>query len=105
MELVANMKQRLTSIPNEYSYFDDGRLGAWAGPKHWKFKPMARPTAGFAVPHTKAKKAKDPIGPYACEDLFDEDNTLWKSVEKTMIIPKKAIKLQANTMNNWREEK
>ena len=40
MELVANLKQRLTNIPNEYSYFDHGRLGAWAGPRHWKFKPM-----------------------------------------------------------------
>ena len=42
MELVANLKQRLTNIPNEYSYFDHGRLGAWAGPKHWKFKPMSK---------------------------------------------------------------
>ena len=42
MELVANLKQRLTNIPNEYSYFDHGRLGAWAGPRHWKFKPMSK---------------------------------------------------------------
>ena len=42
MELVANLKQRLTNIPNEYSYFDHGRLGAWAGPRHWKFKPMTK---------------------------------------------------------------
>jgi len=25
-----------------FSYFDHGKLGAWAGPKHWKFKPLSR---------------------------------------------------------------
>ena len=39
-----DMLSALTTAPHEYSYFDHGKLGAWAGPKHWKFKPMARPT-------------------------------------------------------------
>ena len=38
----ADMLSALTTAPLEYSYFDQGKLGAWAGPKHWKFKPMSR---------------------------------------------------------------
>ena len=38
----ADMLSILTTAPLEYSYFDHGKLGAWAGPKHWKFKALAR---------------------------------------------------------------
>ena len=38
----ADMLTILTTAPLEYSYFDHGKLGAWAGPKHWKFKALAR---------------------------------------------------------------
>merc|ERR1719318_1536904 len=38
----ADMLSVLTTAPLEYSYFDHGKLGAWAGPKHWKFKPMSK---------------------------------------------------------------
>ena len=30
------------TAPSEYSYFDTGRFGGWAGPRHWKFKPLQR---------------------------------------------------------------
>jgi len=104
MELVANLKQRLTNIPNEYSYFDHGRLGAWAGPRHWKFKPMSK----FAVPglpKTDKKKAKDPLKPHNYEDLFDEESEAWRTVEKTTRINKKPVQLQNKTMVNWSEER
>merc|ERR1719369_644542 len=39
-----DMLSVLTTAPLEYSYFDHGKIGAWAGPKHWKFKPLARAT-------------------------------------------------------------
>ena len=38
----SDMLAALTTAPLEYSYFDQGKLGAWAGPKHWKFKPLSR---------------------------------------------------------------
>jgi hypothetical protein len=44
----ADMLSVLTTAPLEYSYFDHGKLGAWAGPKHWKhwkFKPMSKVVA------------------------------------------------------------
>ena len=107
MELVASMKQRLTSVPNEYSYFDDGRLGAWAGPKHWKFKPVSRSNHNFAVPGApaKSKKSKDPLGPYNFEDLFNEEGDVWKSVEKTTKLNLKPVQLQNKTIDNWSEDK
>ena len=106
LNLLTDMKQRLTSVPNEYSYFDDGRLKAWAGPKHWKFKPFAKPA--FLAPRDpaeKKKKVKEPIGPHNFDELYDEENDVWKTVEKTMKVPEKAIKLQNKTMVNWSEDK
>merc|ERR1719443_1368111 len=53
----ADMLSVLTTAPLEYSYFDHGKLGAWAGPKHWKFKPISKPvTEGEKV---KGKKKKE----------------------------------------------
>jgi hypothetical protein len=39
------------------SYFDHGKLGAWAGPKHWKFKPLGR-VLPEGEKGTKGKKKK-----------------------------------------------
>ena len=106
MNLLTDMKQRLTAVPNEYSYFDDGRLGAWAGPKHWKFKPLSRPA--FLAPKDpgdKKKKVKEPIGPHNFDEMYDKQNDIWSTVEKTMKVPEKAIKLQNKTMVNWSEDK
>ena len=107
MELVAaNMKARLTSIPSEYSYFDNGRLGAWAGPKHWKFKPTRGPTFAIpGVPKKDKKKDKDPIKPHDFDELFDEENDLWKVVLKTTKLNAKPMQLQNKTMVNWSEDK
>ena len=32
------LKRHLSAVPNEYSYFDSGRLNSWRGPQHWKFR-------------------------------------------------------------------
>ena len=110
MQLVANLKQKLTAVPNEYSYFDNGRMGAWAGPKHWKFKPISKPqpgqpSGGLASKNERKKSTKEPVGPYDFEEMYSESGELWQSVEKTMTVPKKAIKLQNKTMVNWSEDK
>ena len=31
----------VSAVPQEYSYFDQPRLLAWAGPKHWKHRMPA----------------------------------------------------------------
>merc|ERR1712098_341838 len=49
----ADMLSVLTTAPLEYSYFDHGKLGAWAGPKHWKFKPMSK-----VVPEGEKQKGR-----------------------------------------------
>merc|ERR1712045_892088 len=54
----ADMLSVLTTAPLEYSYFDHGKLGAWAGPKHWKFKPISKPATEEGE-KTKAKKKKE----------------------------------------------
>jgi len=41
-----------------FSYFDHGKLGAWAGPKHWKFKPLGRAVPEGEKGATKGKKKK-----------------------------------------------
>ena len=48
-----DMLSALTTAPLEYSYFDQGKLGAWAGPKHWKFKPLSR-----VAPDTEKNKQR-----------------------------------------------
>merc|ERR1711874_243279 len=54
-----NLKDYLADTPLEYSYFDTNRLVAWAGPRHWKIKPLSKekkpPTTG------KKKKKKNPF--------------------------------------------
>ena len=30
----------ISAQPLEYSYFDQNVLSAWAGPQHWKIKPV-----------------------------------------------------------------
>lgn len=32
------LKRHLSAVPNEYSYFDSGKLNTWKGPQHWKFR-------------------------------------------------------------------
>jgi hypothetical protein len=61
----ADMLSVLTTAPLEYSYFDHGKLGVRAGPKHWKhwnFKPMSKVVA-------KGRKKKE-VGQLDL-DLYD----------------------------------
>jgi len=48
---------------------------------------------------------KEPIGPYDFEELYVQSGDLWQTVQKTMTVPKKSIKLQNKTMVNWSDDK
>ena len=41
METV-HLKDHLANTPLEYSYFDSRIMSAWAGPGHWKLKPLSK---------------------------------------------------------------
>ncbi len=99
---VKNLRDHLSAVPTEYSYFDTGRIGAWAGPKHWKFKPMHRLPAGDDDKKKRQKKDKEKIN---FEELDDGNKLLQDFVQKAMTVPKKAIKLQNKTMLSWGDEK
>jgi len=94
----ADMLQALTTAPLEYSYFDQGKLGAWAGPKHWKFKPLSRPAADGDKAKGRKKKEVHSLDFSTYED--EEEDTLEK-MEKYLTKPKKAITLTEKTMKGW----
>ena len=102
---IVSLREHLATVPSEYSYFDHGRLNSWAGPKHWKFKPARSSTRdgeGGATTEKKSKKDKEKM---AFDELDDEGSLLGDSVEKAMKVPKRPIKLQSKTMENWSDER
>ena len=118
LALIDNLREHLLAAPSEYSYFDQGRLGAWAGPKHWKFKPMRNPQAGLkniapgaGDPNQpgqgKKSKGKKVLEEYEFDEMFAqcELTVLLDTVEKGMKIPKKSVGLQNKTMERWSDDK
>ena len=106
----ADMLSVLTTAPLEYSYFDHGKLGAWAGPKHWKFKPMSKNAAGEGEKSKGKKKTKElsQINYDSYEGNFsdnEETKELIDKVKSFMTTPKKSVKLVEKTMKGWNREK
>jgi len=95
-----DMLSVLTTTPLEYSYFDQGKLGAWAGPKHWKFKPM-KPILTEEVVKGKKKKEVSSIQ----FDDYDDEDTLQTKMETIFKDPKKTITLTEKTMKSWNRDK
>ena len=106
LALIDNLREHLLAAPSEYSYFDTGKLGSWAGPQHWKFKPM-RNVAAATLKNALAasggeqqkggkNKKKATIEEYEFDEMFAqcELTVLLDAVEKAMKIPKKAVGLQ-----------
>jgi len=103
----ADMLSVLTTAPLEYSYFDHGKLGAWAGPKHWKFKPLSK-----VVPEgekLKGRKRKEVVQlNYDMYDGKEETEDLQEILEKLSLllaVPKKSVKLVDKTMKGWNRER
>merc|ERR550519_1094593 len=102
----ADMLSILTTAPLEYSYFDRGKLGAWAGPKHWKFKALARARGdeleeGVAKSGRK-KKLLEHIG-YDDFERFDEADL--GKISALLKCPNKSVKLIDKTMKGWNRER
>ncbi|XP_023323672.1 condensin complex subunit 2 isoform X2 [Eurytemora carolleeae] len=99
----ADMLSALTTAPLEYSYFDQGKLGAWAGPKHWKFKPMSRLNPDGEKTKGRKKKEIQKLD-FDAYDV-DEEKEKMDTVEFLLSKPKKAIMLVDKTMKGWNREK
>ena len=93
----------LTLAPLEYSYFDHGKLGAWAGPKHWKFKPLSKQKEDGGSGNTGGRKKQIFVIDYnGFEDcVIAEVNKIVGLLQ----IPKKTVKLTERTMKSWSKEK
>merc|ERR1719370_922764 len=101
----ADMLSILTTAPLEYSYFDHGKLGAWAGPKHWKFKALARAKEDLeegVVKSGRKKKLLEHIGYDEFEKFNEGDLGKISALLKT---PKKSVKLIDKTMKGWNRER
>ena len=128
---VDNIRDHLLTAPSEYSYFDTGRFGGWAGPRHWKFKPLHR-LAGTSViknstngndqnanpdDEIAAKRKKSALKnteevhnflmllEASLEEMESNGSTALDRLEKNMSRPRRAIQLVKKTMENWEEER
>jgi len=103
----ADMLAALTIAPLEYSYFDHGKLGAWAGPKHWKFKPLSK----AVMEGDKAKGRKKKIieqmdyNMYEGKDSKEELLEVLEKLSMLLTVPKKSVKLVDKTMKGWNRER
>jgi len=100
----ADMLKVLATAPLEYSYFDHGKLGAWAGPKHWKFKAMPRIRVEDEANDKGGKKKKtiECIDLEAFEELVDGNLT---KIFDLLKFPKRSVKLVEKTMKSWNRER
>merc|ERR1719347_2104279 len=101
----ADLLSVLTSAPLEYSYFDHGKPGAWAGPKHWKLKPLTRPGIKNIEEDGKSGRKKKVIEQLAYEQLDDESEEDVARYRELLGKPKKSVKLVEKTMKGWNREK
>ena len=101
-----DMLSVLTTAPLEYSYFDTGKLGAWAGPKHWKFKPISKTVEADKTKGRKKKEISQLV--YADYNGLIEDEVTEQTLGKVgnlLLLPKKSVKLVEKTMKGWNREK
>ena len=104
----ADMLSVLTTAPLEYSYFDHGKLGAWAGPKHWKFKPMSKQQTAEGDKKSKKKKENQQVDYESYESNTADNDELKDLMDKLKVLlttPKKSVKLVEKTMKGWNREK
>jgi len=102
---VKTLRDHLSAVPTEYSYFDTGRLGAWAGPKHWKFKAFRRDKLASSEEERQKRQKNKEKEKVSFAKLDVKGDPVQMAVDKAMTVPKKAIKLQNKTIMNWSEEK
>lgn len=53
---VVDLKEHLSNVPLEYSYFQQSTMSLWAGPAHWKVKPLRKDKEKDVAVTKQAKK-------------------------------------------------
>ncbi|XP_063848247.1 condensin complex subunit 2-like [Scylla paramamosain] len=94
MEAV-HLKDHLATIPSEYSYFDSHRMCAWAGPTHWKIRPLSKTKLGETKNDKKRKKELIKL------TYRDDEN----NISKLFAVDRKTTKLSQATLKTWTKEK
>ncbi|XP_037068912.1 condensin complex subunit 2-like [Pollicipes pollicipes] len=85
----------VSAVPQEYSYFDQPPAG-WAGPRHWKLRPLTAGRQGPAPDAAKPRRKRD------TEAIDFAEECDWADA---FAPSKKSIKLKPATMKKWNEEK
>ncbi|KAG1682500.1 Condensin complex subunit 2 [Nymphon striatum] len=85
---IDTLAQILLDRPSDYSYFDTRLLSAWAGPNHWRVKPLSK---------ANQEKGKKDIKKKEVRIDYDEDLDITKLFKRT----KKSIKLEKKTLQQW----
>ncbi|XP_045608820.1 condensin complex subunit 2 [Procambarus clarkii] len=97
MEAV-HLKDHLALNPSEYSYFDNHLLSAWAGPGHWRMKPLSKVKTISSTKADEAKKKKKELISLKYEEEDPE-------IAKLFTVTRKATKLSNSTLKVWSKEK
>ena len=101
----ADMLSILTTAPLEYSYFDHGKLGAWAGPKHWKFKALTRNREDGEEGGGKGGRKKKQTEKIDYDDFEEFLTGRLGQINELLKDPKKSVKLVDKTMKGWNRER
>ncbi|XP_040564221.1 condensin complex subunit 2 [Lepeophtheirus salmonis] len=105
MVFTDNLREILTSVPLEYSYFDNSRMGSFAGPKHWKFRQQTiRAEIEDDKKLNSKKKTQKEDQPLEFTQI-DEKSSCLQTVLRLMGKPKKTTRLQQKTVQSWTEDK
>ncbi|XP_066958009.1 condensin complex subunit 2 isoform X2 [Macrobrachium rosenbergii] len=94
MEAV-HLKDHLSDNPSEYSYFDQHRMMAWAGPQHWRLKPLSKVKSDTNPEDAKRRKKTFITLEYL------EDHSINRFFEQT----RKTTKLSHITLKSWSNAK
>ncbi|KAK3921405.1 Condensin complex subunit 2 [Frankliniella fusca] len=89
---VVDLKQHLSTVPLEYSYFQQSMLSMWAGPTHWKVMPLRKDKEKDVAVHKEAKKRAKKEIVISFEDSSEIREKYFGSATK---------KLKPKTIQNW----
>lgn len=92
---VSDLISVLADEPSDYSYFNVSYMSSWAGPDHWRTKPISKDKP--AVVDTRRKRIPKP--PFHVS--FDDE----ERVELQFVEIVSGTTLSAATKNLWKEEK
>ncbi|KAB7496436.1 Condensin complex subunit 2 [Armadillidium nasatum] len=89
---VIHLKHYLSENPLEYSYFDSRVMSAWAGPGHWKLKPLIKGKESCKEGNKLREKQRKEFSLDFCND---------PEIEKQFAKSRAATKLSQLTVKKW----